>query len=50
MKAVMYTDAIQMVLMLAGMITILVKGSYDVGGFGEVWRLAADGDRLELYE
>ena len=48
MKAVMWTDLLQIVIMFAGMITILIKGSIDLGGFGEVWRLAKEGERLEL--
>lgn len=50
MKAVMYTDLIQIVIMFGGMITILIKGSIDVGGFDEVWRRAGAGDRLELFK
>lgn len=48
MKAVMYTDLIQIFIMFAGMIAIVIKGSLDVGGFTEVWKRAGDGDRLEL--
>ncbi|XP_067935270.1 sodium-coupled monocarboxylate transporter 2-like [Watersipora subatra] len=49
MKAVMYTDLIQIVIMFSGMTAILIKGSLDVGGFQEVWKRAGEGDRLELF-
>ena len=50
MKAVMYTDLIQIVIMFAGMTSILIKGALDVGGFDEVWKRAGEGDRLELFK
>ena len=50
MKAVMYTDLIQIIIMFAGMTAIAIKGSLDVGGFDEVWKRAGDGERLELFK
>jgi len=50
MKAVMYTDLLQIIIMFAGIIAVVIKGSMDVGGFSEVWRIAGEGDRLELFK
>lgn len=50
MKAVMYTDLLQMVIMICGMLAILIKGSIDVGGVSEVFRIAGEGERLELFK
>lgn len=46
LKAVIWTDTIQMMIMLAGLIAVLIKISMDVGGIGEIWRISAEGDRL----
>ena len=50
MKAVMWTDLLQIIIMFAGMISIVIKGSIDAGGFGAVWETARKGDRLELFK
>lgn len=50
MKAVMWTDLLQIIIMFAGMISIVIKGSIDAGGFGNVWEIAKKGDRLELFK
>ena len=47
-KAVLYTDVFQSLLMFAALLIIIVKGSIDVGGLGEVWRRAENGSRLEF--
>lgn len=50
MRAVMWTDVVQVFLMFAGMIGIIVKGSIDHGGFGNIWNIMADGKRIDFYE
>lgn len=50
MKAVMWTDAFQMVMMFAGLIAILVKGSIDNGGFQNIFRYLAEGQRIEFFK
>lgn len=46
MKAVVWTDLVQTLIMVATMFLVVVKGSLDIGGFGEVWRRNLEGDRI----
>lgn len=48
MKAVLWTDALQMVIMYASMLFVIIKGAVDVGGFEYVWQKNVEGDRAEL--
>lgn len=41
-----WTDLVQTVIMIATLILVVVKGSMDVGGFGEVWQRNWEGDRI----
>ncbi|KAK2148112.1 hypothetical protein LSH36_515g02001 [Paralvinella palmiformis] len=50
MKAVMWTDSFQICMMFAGLIAVLVKGSIDEGGFGNIWRYMEEGERIEFWE
>jgi hypothetical protein len=36
--------------MFFGLFGIIIKGSMNVGGFGEVWRRAYVGGRVEFFE
>lgn len=47
LKAVVWTDLIQTVLMFGAMILIIVKGTYDVGGVAIVWNRAVSSGRIE---
>ncbi|XP_066264336.1 sodium-dependent multivitamin transporter-like [Branchiostoma lanceolatum] len=49
MKAVIWTDVFQCVIMFAGMITVLIKGSIEAGGIARVFRVAAESDRIEFF-
>lgn len=49
-KAVVWTDVIQAAIMLFSSLLICVVGVMAVGGIGAVWKIAADGDRLELFK
>ncbi|GFU22036.1 putative sodium-dependent multivitamin transporter [Nephila pilipes] len=46
MKAVLWTDVLQALLMYVGLVAMLVKGSMDVGGVQNVWSRAKEGGRL----
>ncbi|KAG8172294.1 hypothetical protein JTE90_011157, partial [Oedothorax gibbosus] len=46
MKAVLWTDVFQASLMYIGLVTLVAKGSSDVGGIEEVVRRAQEGGRL----
>lgn len=48
MKAVLWTDVFQSVLMFGSMIAIQIAGTIRVGGFGNVLRIAKEGGRLNL--
>ncbi|EDS39425.1 conserved hypothetical protein [Culex quinquefasciatus] len=47
LKAVVWTDVIQTVLMFGAMLLIIVKGTYDVGGFSVVMDRAVSSGRIE---
>ncbi|XP_077488578.1 sodium-coupled monocarboxylate transporter 1-like [Amblyomma americanum] len=45
-KAVVWTDVVQMVLIFASYIMVISSGVYHLGGFDNVWTIAANGGRL----
>lgn len=49
-RAVIYTSAIQMALIFAGLFAIIVIGLVQVGGVGQAWRIASQGLRLQFDE
>lgn len=48
MRAVVWTDVIQTLIMLTAVILIIIKGALDIGGFGVVWERMQNGERLEM--
>jgi hypothetical protein len=36
--------------MFAGLITVIIKGSIQVGGLDVVWTRAVEGERIEFFE
>ncbi|VDN11878.1 unnamed protein product [Dibothriocephalus latus] len=48
-KAVVWTDLIQMVVMLVGFIMIIAMGAAELGGIDRVVQIAADGKRLDIF-
>ncbi|XP_070393598.1 sodium-coupled monocarboxylate transporter 2-like [Dermacentor albipictus] len=49
MKAVVWTDAFQMTVMLVGMLSVVVWGAMKVGGLGHVWETAVSGGRVQFF-
>ena len=49
-KAVIWTDVFQITVMIAGFLMIIIKGSIDVGGLTEVWRIAEEGGRIDFVQ
>ena len=49
-KAVIWTDSIQMVILLIGIIVMLAVGVGKVGGIKDVWDIANEGGRLNWFE
>ena len=47
MKAVLWTDTLQICFMFIGLIAVLIRGSIDFNGFGNIWRIMDEGERLE---
>jgi Na+/proline symporter len=50
MKAVVWTDAFQSLVMLIAMIWIMVKGVIDSGGIAAVWKDNMETDRIEFFK
>ncbi|KAH8286643.1 hypothetical protein KR018_003352 [Drosophila ironensis] len=47
LKAVVWTDVIQTLIMFGAMTLVLIKGTLDIGGPGVVWQKARESGRLE---
>lgn len=50
LKAVVWTDVVQLVIMLAGFVAVIAEGAVLQGGLDRIWQDAADGGRLETFE
>eukprot|EP00069_Balaena_mysticetus_P010346 bmy_06780T0 len=50
LKAVVWTDAFQMVVMTVGFLTVLIQGSADAGGLHNVLEQSANGSRLSIFD
>ncbi|KAM5247806.1 sodium-coupled monocarboxylate transporter 2 [Ctenodactylus gundi] len=50
LKAVVWTDAFQMVVMIVGFLTVLIQGSIYAGGFQNVLERATNGSRLHIVD
>ncbi|XP_064102937.1 sodium-coupled monocarboxylate transporter 1-like [Macrobrachium nipponense] len=48
-KAVVYTDVVQTTLMLFGVLVVVIISCRDLGGVGNIFRLAHEGGRLEFF-
>uniref|UniRef100_A0A8C2NY77 Solute carrier family 5 member 12 n=1 Tax=Capra hircus TaxID=9925 RepID=A0A8C2NY77_CAPHI len=50
LKAVVWTDAFQMVVMIVGFLTVLIQGSTHAGGLHSVLEKAENGSRLNIFD
>ena len=50
LKAVVWTDVFQSVIMLAGLIIIAVAGVVEVGSLGKVWEINKRHGRINFFE
>ena len=50
MKAVIWTDVFQAAVMVTGLIVVMIIGVVELDGFGEVFRRAKEGERLNVFE
>ena len=45
-KAVVWTDVFQMVIIIGGILTLFITGIVKIGGFHIIWETATNGSRL----
>ncbi len=50
MKAVLWADTLQAVIMVAGLIAMLIRGCAKLGGIEEVFRIAEEHGRLRHWK
>ncbi|KAM7423023.1 hypothetical protein PAMA_010857 [Pampus argenteus] len=50
LKAVIWTDVLQMVIMLAGFVAVIARGAVVQGGLARIWEDAEKGGRLEAFD
>ncbi|XP_069102394.1 sodium-coupled monocarboxylate transporter 1-like isoform X2 [Argopecten irradians] len=50
MKAVVWTDVFQSLVMVAGILAIVIQGSISVGGLDKVWQVNEDWDRIKFFD
>ncbi|XP_009966165.1 sodium-coupled monocarboxylate transporter 2 [Tyto alba] len=50
LKAVVWTDAFQMIVMVVGFMTVLIRGTTLNGGSTKVWEDAYEGSRLNIFD
>ncbi|KAL8559128.1 hypothetical protein ACOMHN_046176 [Nucella lapillus] len=48
MKAVLWTDTFQAVIMVGGLLAVLIRGSIVTGGFAHAWEVAAERGRIKF--
>lgn len=49
LKAVVWTDTLQTMLILLGVLTVSTIGTINAGGIAAVWERAVEGDRIEFF-
>ena len=49
LKAVIWTDTLQMLIMVIGFLSVIIKASFDSGGFASIWQKAYRGGRIEFW-
>ena len=45
-----WTDVFQAVVMIAGFLIVIIKGSRDLGGFAEIWRICDEHGRVDFIQ
>ena len=50
LKAVLWTDTLQLIVMIAGVLTVLAMGIAEEGGFYQVWETSRISGRLDMLE
>ncbi|KAK7085634.1 Sodium-coupled monocarboxylate transporter 1 [Halocaridina rubra] len=50
LKAVVWTDTFQMIVILMGIVSVIIVGCIEVGGISNVWAIAGEYGRTQLFE
>nr|XP_002120451.1 sodium-coupled monocarboxylate transporter 1-like [Ciona intestinalis] len=50
MKAVVWNDSVQCIVVWIGFLSIIIKGSMDVGGLDKVFQIANEGGRIDFWQ
>ena len=50
LKAVIWTDVFQALIMLAGFLSVVIKGSANAGGFSNAWQTCAEHGRIDFIQ
>lgn len=50
LKAVIWTDVIQAIMMVTGFFAVIIQGSINHGGFGNIWKAAEEGGRIDFVQ
>lgn len=45
-----WTDALQVGVMIAAVISVAALGTYQMGGMSEIWNRAIDADRIQFFK
>ncbi|CAK8690687.1 sodium-coupled monocarboxylate transporter 1-like [Clavelina lepadiformis] len=48
LKAVIWTDVFQAILMITGFIAVIIQGSINFNGFSNIWKAAEEGGRIDF--
>lgn len=49
-KAVVWTDTLQMILMIFGVLTVAIMGTREVGGVNNVWKRNEESGRIDFFK
>nr|XP_039268550.1 sodium-coupled monocarboxylate transporter 1-like [Styela clava] len=48
LKAVIWTDVLQSIIMISGFLVVIIQGSINLGGFSNIWKEAVNGGRIDF--
>lgn len=50
LKAVVWTDTVQTLIMFGALLFVIIMGTLSVGGFKEVWSRSEQGGRIDFFK
>eukprot|EP00057_Strongylocentrotus_purpuratus_P029239 XP_011683713.1 PREDICTED: sodium-coupled monocarboxylate transporter 1 [Strongylocentrotus purpuratus] len=48
-KAVLWTDAFQVMVMMSGFLAVIIKGSMNIGGLDKAWQICEENGRIDFW-